>query len=142
MAQQTLPIDLVRSIRRAFVDAPDLRLRLGQARCLGDASGPVCRAALRVLVDTGFLSRAGDGTYVRCASQRSSSPDGRTLADDSRWDCCWAVPMLADAPLWLDGWLTQWTCLRDGGPRILGAHDCERCPRWEPRLVTHRPASP
>lgn len=134
MSPQPLPIDLVRSIRRAFVDAPDLRLRLGQARCFWDASGPSCRAALRVLVDAGVLSRSNDGTYTRCIRTDTSL---RPTPHATQWDCTWAVPVLADAPLWLHEWQIQWTCLKEDGPKILAPGDCEHCPRWEPRLGAH-----
>ena len=135
MVQQAIPIDLVREIRSAYLEAPGLRLRPPAAQRRWSVSAPICRAALRVLVDTGFLRRASDGSYVRRAGLAGSSRTGSMPSRDAPWDCGWAEPMAAVSSPWLGGWQMQWTCLKEGGPKVLSARDCVSCARWEPLLV-------
>jgi hypothetical protein len=128
MMPHPIPIELVREIRHAYLEEPDLRLRPHVAQRRWRATAPVCRAAFRVLADTGFLLRSTDGTYGRSAVSASASRE-------APWDCRWAEPMPGFSSRWLGARRMRWTCLRDGGPTELSAEDCVACPRWEPLLV-------
>jgi hypothetical protein len=131
---QTFPIDLIRRMRREYLELPGLSLTCAQARRLWGGDRGDCAVALKTLESTGFLSRTDDGRYVRA---RAGSLWDAIQSRDAPWDCRWADPVLASpAPLWLDAFSRRWTCLRDGGPGALDVQRCFACPRWEPRLVT------
>jgi len=57
--------DLAAKLQQAFLDAPDLRLTLPQARRRFSADAAICAAVLSVLVEAGVLSRTSEGQYVR-----------------------------------------------------------------------------
>lgn len=137
MPRQAALIDLVREIRHAYLEAPGLRLRPHAAQRRWMASAPACRAALRLLVDTGFLLRTSDGSYGQ-RTARATSRTGRTPPRDAPWDCRWAEPTAGVSSPWLGSWQARWTCLKEGGPKVLRAQDCVACPRWEPLLVAQK----
>jgi hypothetical protein len=54
--------------------------------------------------------------------------------------CRWAESRLLVAPpLWLEGWLTRWCCIRRGEDCVVSDDICRTCPRWEPRLEDKEP---
>ena len=64
-------------------------------------------------------------------------------AEDTRQTCrCkYATPTLfLRWPLWIDSWSWPWSCIRDGGPRVLKTGEvCQTCGRWEPRPAGEPP---
>lgn len=66
MPATTLPREdtLVR-IRGEFLEMPGLRLTTAQAQKLWNLDKPTCEEALGTLVQTRFLSRTRDGSFVR-----------------------------------------------------------------------------
>jgi hypothetical protein len=134
------PIDLIRQVRQAYLDAPGLSLTPAQIGRLLAADHDDCRVALAALVDTGLLTLRGD-QYVRTIT--GELPPGEAMRlRAAPWDCRWAEPVLyAGAPLWVETLCGGWTCVRDGGPRVLDVRDCRACPRWDPLLTTRRRAN-
>lgn len=134
---QCFPDELIRRIRREYLETSVLSLTFPQAQRLFGADQESCGIALAALVDGGLLLQQ-DGRYVRT----HPGPMSRSAARASRaapWDCRWAEPVLAaSAPLWLDTFCGSWACLKDGGRSTLDDRDCLACPRWEPRLATRR----
>jgi hypothetical protein len=61
------PSHLCPIIKAEFLEMPGLNLTLPQASRLWRAEAWLCRDALEILVDAGFLARAGD-RYVRADS--------------------------------------------------------------------------
>ena len=57
--------ELAVRLQQAFLDAPDLRLTLPQARRRFAASAAMCEAVLSVLVEAGVLRKTSQGQYVR-----------------------------------------------------------------------------
>jgi len=57
--------DLTLKLLQAFLDAPDLRLTLPQARRRFSTDAAICAAVLSVLVEAGVLARTSRGQYVR-----------------------------------------------------------------------------
>ena len=57
--------DLVVRMQQAFLDTPDLKLTLPQARRRFAASRATCEAVLNVLVEAGVLRKTSQGQYVR-----------------------------------------------------------------------------
>lgn len=134
-ARRAFPIDLVRRIRREYLEMPGLSLTFHQVRRFWDEDGADCAIALAALVAAGLLSRRRDGRYRR---SHVGLPAAQAMqARAAPWDCRWAEPMLvAPAPLWVETFCGTWKCLRDG--HVLDVRDCHACPRWEPRLATRR----
>lgn len=64
-------------IQIEYIEMPDLKLTLAQIRRLCDLPQDLCEAAVAALLQVGFLWRAGDGRFVRCAFGRA----GRELSD-------------------------------------------------------------
>jgi hypothetical protein len=58
-------LELVVSMQQAFLDAPDLRLTLPQARRRFETDAAACAAVLNVLVEAGVLTRTSDSQYGR-----------------------------------------------------------------------------
>jgi hypothetical protein len=116
---------------------PNLSLTPAQMRRLFGADREDAEVALGALIDAGLLTRRGR-QYVRTITGALPPAEAMRLRA-APWDCRWAEPVLAaPAPLWLEALCGGWTCLRDGGPRVLDIRDCRACPRWEPRLSTRR----
>lgn len=60
------PIDeLVNLMRMEYLEMPDMKLTLVQARRLWDAPADLCLRALNALVDAGFLAQTRDGRFLR-----------------------------------------------------------------------------
>jgi hypothetical protein len=57
--------EAVELIQTEYLEMPGLRLTSDQAQKLCNLSNELCDRALGALVDSGFLARRGDGTYVR-----------------------------------------------------------------------------
>lgn len=134
--RRAFPIDLMRRIRREYLETPGLSLTVAQVRRFWGVDRAHCAVALAALVDAGLLSRRGDGRYVRSHVGLPAAQAMQSRA--APWDCCWAEPVLiAPAPLWVETFCGGWTCLRDG-QRTLDVRDCLACPHWEPRLPTRR----
>ncbi len=51
------------------------------------------------------------------------------------WTCRWSeLRPVSPAPMWLDEWMAQWTCLRGADPAAAPFVDrCVECERWETR---------
>lgn len=51
------------------------------------------------------------------------------------WTCRWSEYRPATPPaVWLDQWLSQWSCLADERrPPVSELRQCDACRRWEPR---------
>jgi hypothetical protein len=56
---------LLQRVRKEYRDMPGLKLTKPQAMRLFGVAPSVCAAMLRALVMENFLSRAGDGVFVR-----------------------------------------------------------------------------
>jgi hypothetical protein len=56
---------LLQRVREQFRETPGLKLTKPQAMQLFGVAPSVCAAMLRALVSEDFLSRAGDGLFVR-----------------------------------------------------------------------------
>ena len=134
---ECFPSELIRRIRREYLETPGLSLTLPQVQRLFTADRERCVLAVGALIDGGLLYREG-GQFVR-VHPASMSRGAAMVARAAPWDCHWAEPVLiAPAPVWLEALCGSWACLRNGGPRALDARDCLACPRWEPRLATRR----
>jgi hypothetical protein len=57
--------DILQRIRMEYIEMPDLRLTLRQARRLWNLEAAVCDELLGVLLHEGFLARANDGAFLR-----------------------------------------------------------------------------
>ena len=55
-------------IEMEYLEMPDLKLTLGQARRLWDLPIDLCESALTSLVERGFLVRTQDGWFLRNSS--------------------------------------------------------------------------
>lgn len=131
------PLDLIRQFRQTYLDTPGLSLTAAQLRRLFAADDDDCEVALAALVDTGLLTRRGD-QYVRTVPGELPRGEAMRLRA-APWDCRWAEPVLAaPAPLWVEALCSGWTCVKDGGPRVLDVRDCRACQRWDPLLTTRR----
>jgi Fic family protein len=62
--------EVLQRIQGEFVEMPGLRLTLAQAQRLWGLERETCNALLGALVDVKFLSRTGDGAYVRTEGAR------------------------------------------------------------------------
>jgi hypothetical protein len=60
--------DVMALMRMEFMEMPDMRLTLGQARRLWDLRSEVCETALAKLVQNGFLARLPDGSFLKRTS--------------------------------------------------------------------------
>jgi hypothetical protein len=51
------------------------------------------------------------------------------------WTCRWSqLRPSTPAPLWLEDWMAQWTCLQESRPEVASFVDrCVDCERWETR---------
>ncbi len=61
-------VEIVKRIRVEYVEMPDLRLSLAQARRLWNLPADLCETALSTLVQSGFLARTPDGSFLRTAA--------------------------------------------------------------------------
>lgn len=60
------PIDeLMNLMRMEYLEMPDLKLSLVQARRLWDAPADLCLRSLNALVGSGFLTQTRDGRFLR-----------------------------------------------------------------------------
>jgi hypothetical protein len=67
---QSAPLaGLLQRVREQYRDVPGLTLTKPQAVRLFEVAPSVCAAMLRALVMENFLSRAGDGAFVRSTTQ-------------------------------------------------------------------------
>jgi hypothetical protein len=57
--------DLVNLMRMEYLEMPDLKLTMPQARRLWDAPVDLCEQAMGVLVQAGFLVKSRDGAFLR-----------------------------------------------------------------------------
>jgi hypothetical protein len=78
--------DVVRRIQGEYLEMPGLRLTPAQAQRLWDLEEPACDAVLGVLVDLKFLTRTGDGAFIR-SSSASPLRRGVRLRPGARRDC-------------------------------------------------------
>lgn len=62
--------ELLTRIRMEYIEMPDLRLTLRQARRLWNLEPELCDELLSVLVHEGFLARSHDGSFLK----RTSGP--------------------------------------------------------------------
>jgi hypothetical protein len=62
--------ELLTRIRMEYIEMPDLRLTLRQARRLWNLEPELCDELLSVLVHEGFLARTHDGSFLK----RSGGP--------------------------------------------------------------------
>ncbi len=60
--------EALRRIRGEFLEMPGLRLTSAQARRLWGLERTLCETLLGLLIETGFLRRTRDGSYVRAQS--------------------------------------------------------------------------
>jgi hypothetical protein len=58
--------EVINRIRMEYGEMPDLKLTSAQARRLWNLSDDSCDAALADLVQSGFLYRTRDGSFLRC----------------------------------------------------------------------------
>lgn len=72
--------DIVGRVRQEFLEMPGLRLTEPQARRLWTLEPSLCTAALTTLVESGFLLRTPEGSFLRVdiASPVKSTRRGRT----------------------------------------------------------------
>ena len=73
--------DLVIRISAEYLEMPGLRLTLAQALRLWGLDEPTCSAALETLLESKFLSRRIDGSYVRATDGQSSTRFSMLKAD-------------------------------------------------------------
>jgi DNA-binding IclR family transcriptional regulator len=59
-------------IQIEYIEMPQLKLTVAQVRRLFGLTEEVCEAALASLVRCGFLSQAGDGSFLRQGLGRSA----------------------------------------------------------------------
>jgi hypothetical protein len=57
---------LVQRIRAEYIEMPGLTLRPEQVQRLCGVDSTLCESILKVLVESGFLSKRADGAYARC----------------------------------------------------------------------------
>ena len=69
-------VEIVKRIRVEYIERPDLRLSFAQARRLWNLPADLCETALSTLVQSGFLARLPDGSFLRRAagSDRFEAP--------------------------------------------------------------------
>jgi hypothetical protein len=58
-------LNVLTRIQMEYIEMPDLKLTLWQARRLWNLEVDVCQAALGALVDARFLWQTRDGAYLR-----------------------------------------------------------------------------
>ena len=68
-------------IQIEYIEMPDLKLTLAQVRRLCNLSQDVCEPAVAALEQAGFLWRAPDGRFVRCAMGRAGREIGEPRTD-------------------------------------------------------------
>jgi hypothetical protein len=66
-------MNVLNRIQMEYVEMPDLKLTLQQARRLWNLDSLVCEAAMDALVAVKFLRQTPDGKYLRRTSPPSSS---------------------------------------------------------------------
>ena len=71
---------LLQRVREQYLETPGLQLTKPQAMRLFGVAPSVCAAMLRALVMENFLSRAGDGVFVRSTTDVKNNP--RRYASD------------------------------------------------------------
>jgi hypothetical protein len=59
--------DVLTLIQMEYLEMPDLKLTLRQARRLFDLPLELCEQALGTLVGVGFLAQTRDGSFLRCS---------------------------------------------------------------------------
>jgi hypothetical protein len=64
---EIVDIETLNRIQLEYLEMPDMKLTLPQAVRLWSLQIEACEAALRLLVDRGFLVRARDGGFLRRA---------------------------------------------------------------------------
>ena len=67
-------MDVLKRIQMEYVEMPDLKLTLQQARRLWNLDSLVCEAAMDALVAVKFLRQTPDGKYLRRAASVSPTP--------------------------------------------------------------------
>jgi hypothetical protein len=65
----TAKSELLDRIRMEYVEMPDLRLTLRQARRLWNLDQALCDDLLEALVCEGFLAQTSDGSFLRRANR-------------------------------------------------------------------------
>jgi hypothetical protein len=65
---------LIHRLRSEYTEMPTLRLTAVQIERLCDADRLVCESVLAAIVDVGYLTRNGDGTYVRGRAHWKAKP--------------------------------------------------------------------
>jgi len=60
--------ETVKRIRIEYTEMPDMRLSFAQARRLWNLPADRCESALAALVQSGFLARTSDGSFLRRAA--------------------------------------------------------------------------
>ena len=65
--ESVLVLDALQRIRNEFLEMPGLRLTAAQAQRLWSLERLMCESLLAALVDSKFLTRTGDGAFVRSA---------------------------------------------------------------------------
>jgi len=64
--------DAVTLMHMEYAEMPGLRLTFSQARRMWNLTDDVCLRALAALIESGYLERRKDGTYIRSGSSTSS----------------------------------------------------------------------
>jgi hypothetical protein len=62
--------NILRRVRGEFLEMPGLRLTTAQAQRLWTIDRPTCEALLNALVESRFLDRTRDGSFVRAMPGR------------------------------------------------------------------------
>ena len=64
--------DAVALMHMEYAEMPGLRLTFSQARRMWNLTDDVCLRALATLIESGYLERLKDGSYIRSGSSISS----------------------------------------------------------------------
>ena len=71
-AQQQLHEDVLRRVQGEYIEMPGLRLTTAQAQRLWGLDRAACDALLGALVDSKFLFRTRDGSFMRLDQARAA----------------------------------------------------------------------
>jgi len=80
MGQLTVDEKVLRRVRGEFIEMPGLRLTEAQAQRLWGLDSTACSALLKVLVDSKFLFRTRDGSFMRAEHATPGKSRSRVVA--------------------------------------------------------------
>ncbi len=72
-------------IRMEYLEMPDMKLTLRQARRLFNLTDEACTSAFESLVATGFLARTSDGSFLRRSQRGLVAPLEPRKSLDLTW---------------------------------------------------------